>query len=81
MMETQGYSIRTCVLSDIGTDKIGKFLVGAVTVNGGNHGAPVQTASTAGGSVFPLSLLMCSLRAPNVECNCSKWLIKFPNIN
>jgi len=53
-------------------DKIGKFLGGAVTVNGGNHGAPVQTASTAGGSVLPLSLFMYSFRAPSIECNCSK---------
>lgn len=64
--------LHTCVLSGIGTDKIGKVLVGAVTVKGGNHGAPVQTASTAGGSVFALSLLACSLRAPKIECSCSK---------
>lgn len=62
----------TCVFSGMGTVTSGKFLTGAVTVKGGNHGAPVHKARTEGKSDFTPSALLYSLRAPKIVCNCSK---------
>lgn len=62
----------TCIFSGKVTVTRGKFLAGAVTVKGGNHGAPVHKARTEGKSDFTLSVLLYSFRAPKTECNCSK---------
>lgn len=50
--------IFTCGFSGNVTATRGKFLVGAVTVNGGNQGAPVHSANTEGKSDFTPSVLL-----------------------
>lgn len=71
----------TCVFSGRVAVTRGKFFAGAVTVKGGNQGAPVYKANTVGKSDFTPSILLYSFRAPKIECNCSKWGIRFPNMS